>query len=129
MVAVSIHEDLTKANRERVYSEAARPLMMIRRQRGEGPFGFFKQFGGLCRLAGRGLEYASKKTLIAAAGWNLLMVIKKLMREMAPNPAIYALVKPILALFRLLSQLLDRKAVPCVTIAQTNIPRFKIWAC
>lgn len=51
--------------------DAARPLMMIRRQRGEAPFGFFKQFGGLQRFAGRGLEYASKKTLIAAAGWNL----------------------------------------------------------
>lgn len=120
-VSVSVYEDLTKANRERVHSEAARPLMMIRRQRGEGPFGFFKQFGGLSRLAGRGLEYASKKTAIAAAGWNLLMVIKKLMREMAPNSAIHALVKPILALFWLLSELLDRKAAQQMTIAQANL--------
>jgi transposase len=129
MVTVSIYEDLIKANRERVHSEAARPLMMIRRQRGEAPFGFFKQFGGLQRFAGRGLEYASKKTLIAAVGWNLLMVIKRLMREIAPNSAINALVKPILALFWLLSELLDRKATPRVTIAQANPWRFKIWAC
>jgi hypothetical protein len=75
---------MIKANRERVHSEAARPLMQIRRQRGEAPFGFFKQFGGLRRFAGRGLDYAAKKTLIAAVGWNLLMVIKKLMRKTAP---------------------------------------------
>ena len=106
VVSVSVYEDLIKANRERVHSEAARPLMMIRRQRGEAPFGFFKQFGGLRRFAGRGLEYASKKTLLAAAGWNLLMVIKKLMREMAPNAAIFELVKPILALLgRILAKL------------------------
>ena len=100
VVSVSIYEDLIKANRERVHSEAARPLMMIRRQRGEAPFGFFKGFGGLRRFAGRGLAYASKKTLIAAAGWNLLIVTKKLMRGTAPNAAIFDLVKPILALLR-----------------------------
>jgi transposase len=84
MVMVSVYEDLIKANRERVHSQAARPLMQIRRQRGEAPFGFFKQFGGLRRFAGRGLEYAAKKTLIAALGWNLLIIIKKLMRRPAP---------------------------------------------
>lgn len=68
--SVSVYEDLIKAKGERVHSEMARPLMMIRRQRGEAPFGFFKQFGGLRRFAGRGLEYASKKTLLAAAGWK-----------------------------------------------------------
>jgi hypothetical protein len=111
VVSVSIYEDLIKANSERVHSEAARPLMMIRRQRGEAPFGFFKQFGGLRRFAGRGLAYASKKTLIAAAGWNLLVVIKKLMREMAPNAAILELVKPILALLRCALELLCLKRV------------------
>jgi transposase len=43
-VSISIYEDLIKENRERVHSEAARPLLMIRRQRGEAPFGFFKYF-------------------------------------------------------------------------------------
>lgn len=129
VVSVSIYEEIIKANRERVHSEAARPLMMIRRQRGEAPFGFFKMFGGLRRFAGRGLEYAAKKTLIAAAGWNLLMVTKKLIREMAPTSAIYALVKPILTLFLLLSELLDRKAAPRVTIAQANLTRSKACAC
>ena len=71
-VCISIYEDLVLANRERVYSEEGRPLMQIRRQRGEAPFGYFKMFGGLRRFAGRGLAYASKKTMMAAAGWNLL---------------------------------------------------------
>ncbi len=106
VVSVSIYEDLVRANRERVHSEAARPLMMIRRQRGEAPFGFFKGFGGLRRFAGRGLEYAAKKTILAAAGWNLLKVIKTMMRETAPNAAIFGLVKPILALLGRVSELI-----------------------
>lgn len=67
-VSISVYEDVVRANRQRVHSEEARPLMQIRRQRGEAPFGYFKQFGGLRRFAGRGLAYAVKKTLIAALG-------------------------------------------------------------
>lgn len=84
-VSISIHEDLILANRERVHSEAARPLMQIRRQRGEAPFGYFKMFGGLCRFAGRGLDYATKKTLIAGAGWNLLLLVNRVIRQKALN--------------------------------------------
>jgi transposase len=80
-VSVSIYEDVIKANRERVHSEDARPLMQIRRQRGERPFGYFKQFGGMRRLAGRGLSYATKKTLVAGIGWNLLLLVKTLIRD------------------------------------------------
>src|SRR5438874_2540563 len=65
-LSVSVHEALIQVNRERVHDPELRPLLQIRRQRGEGPFGYFKQFGGLRRFAGRGLDYASKKTLIAA---------------------------------------------------------------
>lgn len=121
VVSVSIYEDLIKANRERVHSEAARPLMMIRRQRGEAPFGFFKQFGGLHRFAGRGLEYASKKTLLAAAGWNLLMVIKKIMRETAPNAAVSELMKPILALLRRILESLCPKWARRTILAWQNL--------
>jgi len=39
-----------------------RPLTQVRHQRGEA------LFGGLRRFAGRGLEYALKKKLIAALG-------------------------------------------------------------
>lgn len=127
VVSLSIYEKLIKANRERVHSEAARPLMMIRRQRGEAPFGFFKMFGGLSRFAGRGLEYAAKKTLVAAAGWNLLMVVKKMVRETAANSAVLGLLRPILDLLsRVLrwleafSQTYDRKCRPnplCVGIS------------
>jgi transposase len=80
-VMISGHEELVKANRERVHSEGLRPLVQIRRQRGEAPFGYLKQFGGLRRFAGRGLAYAVKKTLIAVLGWNLLLLVKTLMRR------------------------------------------------
>jgi transposase len=74
-LSVPVHEELIQANRERVRDPELRPLLQIRRQRGEGPFGYFKQFGGLRRFAGRGLAYAQKKTLIASAGWNLLRLL------------------------------------------------------
>ena len=128
VVSVSIYEDLIKANRERVHSEAARPLMMIRRQRGEAPFGFFKGFGGLRRFAGRGLEYASKKTLLAAAGWNLLIVIKKIMRATAPNAAIFELVKPILALLRRILESLCPKWARGTVLARENLQRLQVRA-
>lgn len=80
-VSISVHEDEIKANRERVRSEEARPLMQIRRQRGEGPFGYFKGFGGMRRMSGRGLSFAVKKTLIAAPGWNLLILVRALTRS------------------------------------------------
>jgi transposase len=97
--SISVYEDLIRANRERVHSEEARPLMQIRRQRGEAPFGYFKQFGGLRRFAGRGLAYAVKKTLIAALGWNLLIVVKKLMRNSPPDAPVPALLQLLLSLW------------------------------
>lgn len=139
VVMVSVYEDLIKANRERVHSEAARPLMQIRRQRGEAPFGFFKSFGGLRRFAGRGLEYAAKKTLIAALGWNLLIVIKKLMRKPVPsvitvascqaqqagifthNTAVFELVRLLLGLWCFISGLLDPKRGQRTTLARTSL--------
>jgi transposase len=76
-LSVSPYEELIQENRARVHSEAARPLMMIRRQHGEAPFGYFKQFGGLRRFMGRGLAYAQKKTLLAAAGYNLIKLLRR----------------------------------------------------
>jgi hypothetical protein len=76
-LSVPVHEALIQANRERMRDPELRPLVQIRRQRGEGPFGYFKQFGGLRRFAGRGLAYAQKKTLIAGTGWNLLRLLAK----------------------------------------------------
>lgn len=70
-----LREDLLAANRERCRSAEGRALARIRRQRGEGPFAHFKAHGGLRRFAGRGLDYARKKTLMAAAGWNLLRLL------------------------------------------------------
>ena len=86
-LSVPVHEELIAANRERVHAPEVRPLLQIRRQRGEGPFGYFKQFGGLRRLAGRGLSYATKKTLIGAAGWNLLRLLSPRAAAPAAAPA------------------------------------------
>jgi len=105
-VSISVYEDVILANRERVHSEEARPLMQIRRQRGEAPFGYFKQFGGLRRFAGRGLEYAVKKTLIAALGWNLLILVKALMRNSAPNRPVSAFVQLLLGLWAAIQSIL-----------------------
>jgi transposase len=85
-VSVPVHEELIQANRERVRAPEWRPLLQIRRQRGEGPFGYFKQFGGLRRFMGQGLEYAIKKTLIAALGWNLLRLLAHQGAETAAQP-------------------------------------------
>lgn len=74
-LSVPVSEELILANRERVHAPENRPLLSIRRQRGEAPFGHFKGYGGLRRFAGRGLSYAQKKTLIAATGWNLLRLL------------------------------------------------------
>jgi transposase len=81
---VPVHEAVIVANRERVHTEEYRPLLRIRRQRGEAPFAYFKRYGGLRRLAGRGLAYAQKKTLIAAAGWNLLRLLATLPTMLLP---------------------------------------------
>ena len=74
-LSVPRHDALIQANRERVRCAEYRPLLAIRRQRGEAPFSYFKGYGGLRRFAGRGLAYAQKKTLIAATGWNLLRLL------------------------------------------------------
>jgi hypothetical protein len=83
-VGISIYEQQVLSNRERVHSLDARPLMQIRRQRGESPFAYFKGYGGLRSLSGRGLMFATKKVLVAMAGWNLLLLVKAMMR--APLP-------------------------------------------
>lgn len=75
-LSISHDDEIIQQNRVRVHHPDARPIMMIRRQRGEAPFGYFKQFGGLGRLTGHGLTFATKKALIAGMGWNLLRMLK-----------------------------------------------------
>jgi len=70
-LSISHDDDIIQQNRARVHHPDAWPILMIRRQRGEAPFGYFKQFGGLGRLTGHGLAFATKKALIAGIGWNL----------------------------------------------------------
>jgi transposase len=104
-VSVPIHEELIRANRQRVRDPDLRPLVAIRRQRGEGPFGYFKQFGGLRRFAGRGLDYAAKKALIAAVGWNLLCLLRQAAASGAGRLFTAALMALLAALSRLGSRL------------------------
>jgi transposase len=107
-VSVPFHEELICANRERVHTAELRPLLQIRRQRGEGPFGYFKQFGGLRRFAGRGLGYAMKKTLIAAVGWNLLRLLSHRAENLAAGSLLPKLARPIGALLGRWRGLLER---------------------
>jgi transposase len=100
-VSVPVHEELIAANRERVRDPELRPLVRIRRQRGEGPFGYFKQFGGLRRFAGRGLDYATKKTLVAGIGWNLICLLHQAVKAEAQMPVVAFLVRWMAALSRL----------------------------
>lgn len=127
-VCISIYEDVILANRERVRSEEGRPLMQIRRQRGEAPFGYFKMFGGLRRIAGRGLEYALKKALIAALGWNLLLLVKSLMRN-GLEGAISALAHAAIVPIQLIFSLLDDPQAQLTTWARTGRLRLDILAC
>ena len=78
-LSICLDDEIIQQNRARVHHPDARPILMIRRQRGEAPFGYFKQFGGLRRLMGRGLTFATKKALIAGIGWNLLRLLKTAM--------------------------------------------------
>jgi transposase len=75
-ISISPHEKIIQENRARVHHPDARPIMMIRRQRGEAPFGDFKQFGGIRRLTGHGLAFANKKAIIAGIAWNLRKILK-----------------------------------------------------
>lgn len=92
-LSISYDDDLIQHNRARVHHPDARPIMMIRRQRGEAPFGYFKQFGGLARLTGRGLTFATKKALIAGIGWNLRKLMKVALPVVAKLAALFGLTR------------------------------------
>jgi transposase len=126
-VMISFYEDVIRSNKERVHSEAARPLMQIRRQRGEAPFGYFKMFGGLRRMAGRGLGYAEKKALMAALGWNLLLVVKSLMRG-GPGASILGPIRVVVALVRAIWQAMNDLRARRVANALTNRRTLTSWA-
>jgi len=67
-LSVSYDENVMQANCSRMHDPTLRPLLQIRRQRGEAPLNACKNHGGLQRLSGHGLTFAVKKTLIAATG-------------------------------------------------------------
>jgi len=124
-VSVPVHEELITANRQRVRDPELRPLVRIRRQRGEGPFGYFKQFGGLRRFAGRGLDYATKKTLIAAVGWNLLCLLRQVAESEAGLRFTAVLLGLLAALGRLGSRLC-RLLAPIRAAGARRSPRRRV---
>jgi hypothetical protein len=65
-------------NRERVRSVEGRWLLDQHRQRAEGPWSYAKLYGGLARMAPRGLENALKKALLQGVGWNVMKLIAHL---------------------------------------------------
>ena len=99
-ITISVYEGLVAANRLRVHSEEWLPWVRIRRQYGEAPFAYFKMFGGLRRLSGRGLEFAMKKALLAALGFNLLKVVRTSMLS-GPVAPFWAALAALRALYRL----------------------------
>ena len=76
-----------------------RHFYMIGRQRGEAPFGYLKQFGGLRRLTGHGLTFAAKKALIAGSGWNLLRLLKGAVAVSAAFAALSGILPSLLTLW------------------------------
>jgi len=125
-VMISVYEEQVQANRQRVHSPGARPLLQIRRQRGEAPFSYFKMFGGLRRFAARGLAYATKKTLIAALGWNLLLLVKALMQGTPVFDLVLRLIWLIQALWRRLANINTREQeslAPRSPLLATSVPK------
>ena len=55
-------------------------------------------------MAGHGLVYAVKKALMAALGWNLLLLVKRLMRDDTKEP-VFGLIRTITGLIRVISVL------------------------
>lgn len=110
-----MHDGAIRRNRERCYSEGGRALLGIRRQRGEGPFGYFKQFGGMRRMSGRGLSFVWKKALMAGAGWNLLILLKNLALQ-GPSAALSAVFGTVMAALWLLQVLTEASQGPLLAL-------------
>ena len=102
-LSINLDDEIIQQNRDRVHHPDARPILMIRRQRGEAPFGYWKQFGGLRRLTGHGLAFATKKALIAGIGWNLLRLLKVAMTLLMRFLAFEGLILVLRALWKALS--------------------------
>jgi transposase len=120
-LSISHDDEIIQQNRARVHHPDARPLMMIRRQRGEAPFGFFKQFGGLARLTGRGLTFATKKALIAGIGWNLRKLMKVAWPVLGSLATFASLILLLLTLLRAISAALGEKIYRAPLRALDNI--------
>lgn len=130
-LSISHDDEIIQQNRARVHHPDARPIMMIRRQRGEAPFGYFKQFGGLERLTGHGLTFTTKKALIAGIGWNLRKLLKVTIPVSARLAALWGLIRLYTvcceAMSGALGKHLDRAPVQALKSKNSGWP-FKKWA-
>ena len=111
-LSISHDDEIIQQNRTRVHHADARPIMMIRRQRGEAPFGYWKQFGGLRRLTGHGLTFATKKALIAGIGWNLMRLMKVERPVFAYLAALIGQIPLFRTLWQVISEAADRNMPP-----------------
>jgi len=120
-LSISHDDEIIQQNRARVHHPDARPIMMIRRQRGEAPFGFFKQFGGLGRLTGQGLTFATKKALIAGIGWNLRKLMKVALPVLVKLAAVLGLIWLFEVFCEAISTAWDEKLFPAPLRAVNKI--------
>ncbi|MEI6415819.1 MAG: IS1182 family transposase [Pseudomonadota bacterium] len=119
-LSISHDDAIIQQNRARVHHPDARPVMMIRRQRGEAPFGYWKQFGGLSRLTGHGVTFATKKALIAGIGWNVRKLITATGAVLRRLSAFWGLLKGLLTVARAICEGLGEK---------TRQSPFTSWNC
>ena len=112
-LSISHDDEIIQQNRARVHQPEARPILMIRRQRGEAPFGYFKQFGGLRRLTGHGLTFATKKAFIAGIGWNLLRMLQVAMANLPYMTALLGLCGLVLSHWKASDGVKDGKPPLC----------------
>jgi transposase len=81
-VGRSPHETAIQANAARAGTVEGQTLLTARQTRGEAPFSYGKH-GGRGRIRGRGLPVATKQLLISYLGWNCVLLLKYLARELS----------------------------------------------
>ncbi len=97
------NEAARERNVARCHTDEGRAALRRRKTVVEPPFGHMKRFGGMRLVSCRGEKRVKTKTFMAALGWNLLKLAKKV------SPDLF---------FALLKALSTRFSVPKVTGAR-----------
>ena len=74
-VFISANQEAIERNRQRRWSPLGSLALRWHRQRAEAIWSYLKNYGGLARLSARGIANALKKALVAAIGWNLMLLV------------------------------------------------------